>query len=235
MAYAVLESTTETSFSSQSTTHNVSMPSTVYADDLLIAFVNLNTTYFDDEDPPSVSGWTNLGWTWFNGSTPRGGLWVKKAAGTEGGGSVNWGTTSSCRGYAQCLRVTAWGGTLSTDVDICTDPTYGESNVIPMPEVVAGWGSDTNLFFAFAGFHGNDIVTYIPTNYSGQVSGDDSYSTPEVAGVSAYREYTAGSDDPDSHDLSAYRRYGGWTLVVKPGSAGGAPAGGISGWGILPG
>ena len=218
MAFPTIEATVETSFSTATTSHAVAMPSTVNAGDLLLVAFFADNDYAD-EDVPAPSGFTLVGsWTWMNGSTPRGGIWAKAAAGTEGGTTVDFATTSTAEGYAHCLRLSGWGGTVATDIDVGTI-VYGSSDTIDMEPVTAGWGSDDNLFLVTLGHHAEDAITANPSGYTTVATGDSGSGTPLVAGRTASQEVAAATDDPGSFTLSGYRRYAGWTLVVKPGSS----------------
>jgi len=132
MAFPTLESVTESSFDSASTTHNVSMPASVSSDDLLLMF-------FSPLDQPTVttpSGWTLLDSDEMIQGTAALYFFGKKATGTEGGTTVNVGTDVSCTAAAQVYHITGWGGTLASDIDSASDE-YSDSNPDP-PSVTAG-------------------------------------------------------------------------------------------------
>lgn len=92
---------TETQFSSASTTHNVTMPGTVAAGDLLICIIAF------DGNP--TLGTTPTGWTYLNaqnnGSTVKMAVYYKVADGTEDGTTVNFPTSSSEQAAAQVYRI----------------------------------------------------------------------------------------------------------------------------------
>lgn len=219
MAFPVVESTTSTGFSSTSTTHAVDYPSTVDSGDLLVMVFAANdgavittpsgyTELDQDEDPPTVA--------------VRVGVFVKSAAGTEGGGSETVTIDASKTAAAQIIRVTGWSGTIATDIDIST-AAIGSSSTPDPDSVSAGWGSADNLFITVVGAGDDDAtVTSFPTNYgggSGVISGGGGNNGCTVG--SCYRSLASTTDDPGIFNLSEAEAWVSWTLVVAPTGAGG--------------
>src|SRR5437899_7713931 len=95
--FTTLQSITASSFPNDSTTHNVPMPATVNAGDLLIVF-------FADHGTPgmnSPSGWTFFfGWNSWGGTGNKFWMFAKRASGTEGGTTVNFQTCAAVKAAA---------------------------------------------------------------------------------------------------------------------------------------
>jgi len=223
MAFPTVESITETAFSSAATAHDVDMPATVTADDLLLVFfANNNNTAVT-----TPSGWTLL--QGGNQSFVNGNAYAKKADGTEGGGTVDFVTASSEAGTAQCYRITSWGGTLADDVDVNVIYTASSGTSHENPNTTtAGWGSDDNLFIGWIASGDDDVaVTGTPTNYTNMTD------TPCGAGANlsgriatCRRELASASDQMGAWTLASGEAAIVGLVVVEPGSAGGGPAGG---------
>ena len=140
-----VESVTETSFPSNTTTHNVSMPATVNSGELLIAHLT-----FDDS--ASVSS-TPSGWTLIDAN--RLNLYMKVADGTEGGTTVDFPTAAIQAGAAQVHRISDWYGDLS-GVEHAATTVEGDGTLLDPPEVTATWGRANNLWLVLAGWLDDD-------------------------------------------------------------------------------
>jgi hypothetical protein len=225
VAFPTVESITESSFASQGTSHNVSMPATVDAGDLLLMYFTAGSGS-GSATFGGASGWTQL-YLVNGGSNKAGTLYAKDADGTEGGTTVAVTISDAREACAQVYRISGWGGTLGTDVDVGTAVNQGTTTPDP-PSVTAGWGSDDNLFIAVCHV-GDDgeVGTAAPTNYSSLTSTTAGGSTNNDAStISARRELAASSDDPGTFTIDQTGACGINTTVVKPGAA--PPASGPS-------
>jgi hypothetical protein len=158
-----VNSITPTTFGTDSATHNVSMPATVAAGDLLLAF-------FTSDGNPTItaSGWTALS-TVSNGTNVTGSVWGKVAAGTEGGTTVNFSTGGATeQGAAQVYRIDtgSWSGTLATGTD-ATGASAG-TTAAPNPAALdpASWAAENSLWIAYAAGGTYTTVTTYPTGYA---------------------------------------------------------------------
>jgi len=216
MSTPVVESLTESS-ETGATTHTVSYPATVNAGDLLLLLVGTNGNPAITEP----SGYTALLDLANGTSNSKINISALDAAGTEGGGTTTFETDASEASISVIWRISNWGGTLSTDVDIST----GSTSVPPDPDAVtAGWGSDTNLFIAMATHvRGDRMINAYPTNYTGNNAVGQ--SVPSSAGVGyghATRALTADTDNPSAFAYaSGTPGASSCTVVVKPALAGG--------------
>jgi len=224
VAFPQVESVTTSAGTTATAT--VDMPESVDAGDLLLILLQ-----DFGSDITSPDGWTEL-YNATHGTYPNGrcAVFVKKAAGTEGGGSVSITLGSYQYWAALTYRISAWSGTI-TDVE-ATGTTGLDDSPNP-PSETATWGSADNLFLALAGA-GDDDATFsaAPTNYSNlqqQAGGGGSNNSCEVAG--AEREYASASDNPGTFTLSEIEAWHAITVVIKPAAAGGttAPTGALSG------
>jgi hypothetical protein len=105
--FPVRESCTVTDFGSDATSHAANMPATANAGNLLLALVAF--------DGSSTTITTPSGWTLITANAsldPVVGVYAKVAAGTEGGGTVDWVTSNSQRGSVHVYRMSSWYGSL---------------------------------------------------------------------------------------------------------------------------
>src|SRR3972149_4008656 len=144
LAAPVVASVTATTFGSDTTGHLVSMPATVNAGDLLIVlFTNDGSATVTTPD-----GWTQLAST-PNGSAVRLSVYYKKAAGTEGGTTVDFVTSAAEQAAAQVYRITDWDGT--TPPAISSAATGSSPSPDPASLNPTGWGVEDTLWLAVAG------------------------------------------------------------------------------------
>lgn len=223
MTFPVRESVTVTTFTSLSATHNVSMPATVNAGDILIVIVAFRKDSGSTTMGTTPSGWTARG-TWTNttsgGNTP-GGIYTKTADGSEGGTTVNFPTSATIYGVAQCIRVSGGDGMSFARANV--ENSY--TNTKDPPNVTASWGSDDNLWIA--GFSGGaDYTRYLagsPSGFTGSTFSMYSGSGVYAQACHAYIEEAASSKNPSAFSIGG--NFGGqvygdvWTLAIQPGAA----------------
>ena len=210
MAYPIVESVTETGFSGSSTTHNVDMPAIVNAGDLLFILFCAKTYV-----PVNPSGWTEL-FTGTLGTCNTKGF-VKVAAGTEGGGTVNVTTPTGTNAAAQTYRITSWYGTLA-GVEDGVPATPGGSDSPNPPSLTVSWGSKENLWLAVFGGTDDDVeASSGPTDYTDLISTVSGGGTDDGAEVgSARREYTSDTDNPGVFTLPESESWVANTISIRP-------------------
>ena len=203
-------------FDPAATTHNVTMPSTVNAGDLLIVLLVWSNT----NSISNPSGWSNLFQTSFSGR--RGGGWLKVAAGTEGSTNVNFSTSSSSKMAARVYRVTGWFGD-AAGVE-ATGAATGSGSTPNPASLTPSWGAAETLWLANAhAWTDATSVTSYPSNYS---NGAFSIVNSENAIIaSARRELSASSEDPATFTLNDSGNWLASTIAIQP-AGGTAPSGG---------
>jgi hypothetical protein len=222
MAYPTVQSITEDFITTRSTTHNITMPATVNAGDLLIIFIQVE---FQNQIPATPSGWTVLDSDNLTGGASGKGssaIFAISAVGDEDSTEVNCSTAGSCVHAAQTYRITGWGGTVADDIDITAQTNATLATTHDIPSVTAGWGSDENLFICWLGCTDDDEDwSSGPTNYTNATGTITTLGTNLGSScITARRELTAASDDPGNMTItaSAYTRTA--LLVIKPAASG---------------
>ena len=204
-SFPAVESVTESSFSSSSTSHAATYPATVNSGDLLIivcTFHSFSGSAFTITDP---SGYTELYDVAFTGSgdISHAAVFVKSASGSEGGGSETLTTSLSVFGAAQVYRITGWSGTIG-DVESGTTAT-GSSSAPNPGSLTLSAGSGNNLWVATAHSADDDAATSsYPTGYSNGVDtacGGGANNSGRIA--TARRTAVAATEDPDAFALAS--------------------------------
>lgn len=118
MAAPTVASTTTKVEATDVTSGSITAPATVDAGDLLIIWW-AHDALAGTVTPPS--GWTELVPDAADSASQVGGaIWVKDAAGDEGGASITWSWTTAQTYTAICARVTGWGNATLADVEVST-------------------------------------------------------------------------------------------------------------------
>jgi hypothetical protein len=189
------------------TNHNVGMPATVNAGDLLlILFVRSGTS--------TVT--TPAGWTRIDGGagSDMSRIYKKVADGTEGGTTVNVTTSVAETGAAQALRCTRWYGT-AAGVEIAGSTLNGPSTNPDPISLSPSWGVDRTLWIAAEFSTGNPGVTVYPTNFStGQTITSDIGALCQLA--SCRRTLYATVQDPSAFTIGTSQTWDVYTLAVRP-------------------
>ena len=216
LAAPVVASVTETAFGTDTTDHNVDMPATVNAGDLLIVL-------FTNDGGATVT--TPAGWSLLasdtGGPSVRLSVYYKIAAGTEDGTTVNFVTSASEQAAAQVYRITDWQGTTPPEISTAATAT----STAPDPAFLdpAGWGVSNTLWLAVAGQDRGDqsgTLAY-PISYTDGISTQS--SDPATTGVcrthSARRVLlTATSEDPGPFTIPVTEQWIAFTIAVRPAS-----------------
>jgi hypothetical protein len=194
-------------FSSATTTHNVPMPATVTAGDLLDSiFLNTGTATV------TATGFTSRG---TQTNTDRQTHFEKSAVGTEDGTNVNHLTSANAFAIAHVRRIEA--GSWSGDVaDIEVTFATGTAST-PNPPAHTPTGGSADYLWIVAGTKVSGTITAAPTNYTGLVNG----SGGDNMG-SAERVLTASTTDPGTFAGSTSAAYIAATKSIPP--VGGTPA-----------
>lgn len=201
-AFPNVQSVTATTTSGV-TSHQINMPATVDEGDLLVVLV-VNSSSNINSHP---AGWSLLR---DDTLTP---IYIKRAAGTEGGGSITVGTSVLSNMAAQVYRITDWrdSGTLLNDVEL--SPAAG-SSINPNPPSLnpTNWGLEDTLWLVFIAWLSSDIISVYPTNYTNGVATNASGARM----VSAYRKLGASSEDPGVATLTNSTSWRAFTIAVRP-------------------
>lgn len=214
MAFPTVQERLTQEFSSDASTHTVNLPTTVNADELLliIFFANENSTF----SPTTPTGWTDLEQALDSNSL----YWIsyKQAAGTEGGGSVDFDTGALSPASSILYRISGWN---SIEITASYDKDLNSTTADP-PSLTPSYGAADTLWIASCvQLDAPNTVSSYPTNYT---NGQES-THPEGLNASAERELNATSEDPGTFTISAADHTLAHTLAVEPGSLG---AGGVT-------
>lgn len=207
---------TTTQSTTEGTTHNISMPPTVYGLELLLTFIEYRPESGGTIDVNTPSGWTPL-WQFDNTSFLWAAGYAKVAAGDEGGGVVDFSSNVNAIAVAHCYRVTNWFGAIG-GVEASSSPASGTSSSPNPPALSPSWGSANTLWFSVAQYIDDDAaVTAYPTNYSNGIYTVSGLGTNAGAGVaSARRELAADNDNPGVFTLDQTEGWGAQTVAVRP-------------------
>ncbi|TLZ83810.1 MAG: hypothetical protein E6K03_03900, partial [Methanobacteriota archaeon] len=212
--FPTIQSVTSTSFPTDSTTHNVQMPATVNAGDLLIVF-------FADHGTPGMnypSGWTFFfGWSSWGGTGNKFWMFAKRASGTEGGTTVNFQTSAAVKAAAQVYRITGWrdSGTITNDIEYAN---AGAASTSPNPSSLnpTHWDVENTLWIAAYGADGDNDATAFPANYAGGVYTESDHSATSTSMGSAWRNLAAASEDPGPFTIAASAFWIASIVAVRP-------------------
>jgi len=217
MAFPTVQFTNTSAEIGNVTTHTVSLPATVAANDFLVIVASINGT--PTITPPS--GWTLI--KEITGTNHKYASFKKLAAGTEGGTTVTFTTSASEQSAHISLAGDAWSENIS-DIEVSTGAIGSTANP-DSDSVTASWGSDDNLFIATTATRRGDRTTNsYPANYAdNQITSVGAVTSSGSGAILATRELAASNDDPGTFGLSGSTPWSAATIVIKP-SAGGATA-----------
>ena len=161
-------SATVQNFDSATTDHNINLPATVNAGDLLLI---VGAIYmFSDQSISSVgSGWTLHAQNWVNGPNCRSFLISRVANGTEGGGTVNVIGSAAREGAAFVYRIKA--GTFHGDI-AWNLTASAQTNVFAVASLSPAWGSAKTAWLAnyFRATNSGAVTLPYPDNQLSRVS-----------------------------------------------------------------
>jgi len=232
MAFPTVASTTFSLFSGTTTAHDVLMPATVAANDLLITIISWSSSSYT---VPTPSGWTLVETVTHDnsgGSADREGsqaIYVKKADGTEDGTTVDFVTSTAitAEGLVYQIDAASWSQTVS-DVEVGTavlsaNADYATELPNPPSLTPTGGAKDYLWITMFTNAWGGTDAT-APTNYTNVVNGTGSGSNVKIS--AAERAVNGTVEDPGAFGTVsiAFRINIAQTLVVAPAAAtGGEP------------
>ena len=211
LAAPVVASVTETAFGTNTTNHNVTMPATVNAGDLLIVIF----TNGGNATVTTPAGWTELASN-TNGVEVRCSVYYKIAAGDEGDTTVNFVTSGAEQAAAQVYRITNWHGT--DPPEISTAATNTSTAPDPASLNPAGWDVEDTLWLAVAGQDRGDQsgTTAYPASYTDGISTLSSNGTGSCRTHSARRVLAAASEDPGAFTIPTSQAWVAFTIAVRP-------------------
>lgn len=214
MAFPTHESVTETTFASDTTTHNVSMPATVNAGDVLVCL-------FSNDGAATVTtpgGWTQESST-ANGASGRLSVYSKTADGSEGGTTVDFVTSANEKAAAQVHRYSGAHG----DVEVGTPVTGSTASQDP-PSLSPSWGSADTAWLAVVGRNTTATVSSYPTDYANGLDTQSGLADNTHAQVaSARRNNATATEDPGAFTMSAAVNGITQTVAIRPGAAAAEP------------
>lgn len=146
-------------------------------------------------------------------------IFALKADGSEDGGTVTIVTASNRSASSQVWRISGWGLTIATDIDISTVERHNSGTVKSSQAVTAGWGSDDNLFISVAGTGDDDqAMTGFPTSYDDNQTDTASGGGGNLSGrvCTSSRNLASDSDDPGDYTITSSEAWVLYTLVIEP-------------------
>jgi hypothetical protein len=193
---AVVESITETVFSSDSTSHAVAMPATLNAGDGIIVFLTTD----GDATVTTPAGWRRL-YNESNGTALRGTAYARVSRGTEGGTTVDFVTSVAETAAAQVYRITNWSGSL-TGIQAAPAGEITSGTTADPPSLTAYWGSAKNLWLASVHTSTSQTVSSAPTNYTDLTQTTSGSGATHAQCITARRAVETATEDPGVFTMS---------------------------------
>lgn len=208
MAFPTVATTNTSSETSQTTSHDVSLPASITAGDLLMIF-------FNTQENPTITtptGWTLLKTLDASGGTARLATFYKTATGSEGA-TVVITTSTSWRSTHATMRISGWSGTPGV-----SSGATGDSGQADPDNLTPSGGAKDYLWIAFAGSNNasGGEFTSAPTNYSNFLA----QATSGTAVGVASRQLNASSENPGTFG-GTLGRWGAATIAISPEAAAG--------------
>jgi hypothetical protein len=195
------------------TTSNITLPASIAAGDLIIAFLASDSGAGANTWPSPWQVLKDEAGTGFQAS-----IAYLIASGGETTVAVTHGSE---RSNHLAIRITNWHGT--TPPEINTAAT-GSSTTPDPGTLTASWGSDDNLWIAvvFADDSATPFpITGWPTNYTANQLQSSTATSAADVGI-ATREFASATDDPGTFTIGT-ETWNAYTIVVRPVPAGGGP------------
>ena len=206
-----------TLFGTEVTAHNVPMPASIVAGDLLIVLF----TSDGNAAVTTPAGWTVL-FNSTNGTNVRFSGFAKVAVGTETGTNVNFQTATAVEASAQVCHIarTSWTGpTIADGVRVGTAATGASTTINPPNVALPAWPYSKALWIACAG-HDREIAhSSSPLNYTNLLRSNSSTTTGNVTGLSVRRELDVTSEDPGNFVIAATEEWVAQTIAVRASEA----------------
>jgi hypothetical protein len=203
---------TQTIFASNTLAHNVAMPDTAEAGDLLLVL-------FTSDGNTAVtlpSGWTQVASN-AQSSNVRGSVYAKVATGSEGGTTVNFQTSSSERAAAQVFRIPAdsWYGDIGTGIAQVSTTSTGNSPNPPSLDP-GSWGTEDTLWLAYWASGTSASINSYPSDYTNGLHTVAGSGSDGAAASSAQFVLRAQSENPGSFGLPANTNGVVYTIAIRP-------------------
>lgn len=209
MAFPVVATSSFSAEVTNTTSHDVIIPTGTASGDRLVAVIAIDGNVTTSGFP---SGWSQLA-TVNSGGGSSHEIWEKIADGGES--DFQYTTSGSETTCNKCLRITGAHASTASETTI----TSATSTNPDPPSLTPSWGAEDTLWIASYAIDGTNTATGYPTNYNDnqdtQASGDSSCSF----GV-ATRELNATSDNPGTFTV-AEEQWGAATTAVRTAAAGG--------------
>jgi hypothetical protein len=222
MAFATVSSSSAgNSGGAAITSHTVTLPATVNADELLLVLFAIGHNATITWDDATVGAWSSL----FNildatSAVRYTARWLK-AAGTEDGASLSISTGGTAAGSAwHAFAISGWHGTTGPEV-ATTD--HGSTSGPNPASLSPSWGAEDTLWLATIGWDapsGSPTVSAFPTDY---LNGTSQRATATRGGGNAVarRELNAASEDAGAFTLSAAAAVISAMIAIRPAAGGG--------------
>lgn len=208
----VFVSLTETGFATDTTDHNVAMPASVAAGDLILLLWSN-----DSNDIPTPTGtWTEI-YGRMGGSSAFGALWAKIAVGNEGGTTVDVTTPTVEAAAAQVIVFSDWSGNLA-DVQAATSSIIVTSQTFDCPSLTPSYGAYPSYWLATLHGSTGQVITSGPADYTDVVwTRGDPTSTGGQVGSARRGVLTVSSEYPGvfTMDLSTTADFLTGTVAIK--------------------
>lgn len=197
-------SVTSTSFNTAGTGHNVNMPATVEANELLLMFIAFSGT---------SSKTTPSGWTQVTGTGPLV-VYAKVAVGNEDGTVVNVLSSLSETAGAHVYRITRWRGDISGVTGSSTSGAPAGSG--DHPAVTPSWAVDRSLWFIAVGISALNTISDAGGYGSFQQTDGSNGVGADARCRSGRRIRYAVTEDPGSSSWLGTPNWRVATIAVRP-------------------
>lgn len=192
------------------TTHDVSLPASIAAGDLLIVL-------FTSDEAPTFTwpgGWTQLVADTANGTTVKTGVRYRIATGSEGA-TIQITTDTGQQSAHQSWRIPAGqhNAAVAPEAAVAT----GTSATPDPPNLAPTGGAKDYLWIEGFGVDTDDAtVNYESTNYTKIAIVSSAGATAKVACAAAYRQLNASSENPGTMTCDASEEWIAFTIAVHP-------------------
>lgn len=216
-ATPVVQTTNTSGESATQTTHDVSLPTGLTTNDLIV----VNFAFRDD--PGTVTwpaDWIQICSRLSGGSPPVYNEWRCKRFGAEGA-TIQVTTTIAKRSSHNSYRISGAADPAVTPPDSATSTGL---DVAPDPPLVAASGGVRNYLILCGGAIHSHSPNAAPTNYTNFLNFNTSEgATDHMSAMSARRALAAGTDDPAAFGTTSIqtRRWAAATVFIYPTSTGG--------------
>lgn len=213
MTFPVVEAVSRGNNATNSTSHNVVMPATVNAGDLLIILFSTDGNPTHTRNNTLAQSFDFL-FTGNNGSTNKITAWWKIADGTEGGATATFTTTSEMSCY-QVYRISGHSGM----PPMVSQAVTGSSTAPNSPSLTVPWGSADNLWLTVFGADANTADTgsfAYPTNYTTNGIYDEANNSAGCGLGSSYRTNAAATEDAGAFTMNASEQWVAFAIAVAP-------------------